>query len=71
VIAVQGGIETLPAPVADQLRDGGRIAAVFMEGPLGTAQVGVKSGGQITWRPVFNATAPLLPGFARARSFAL
>jgi protein-L-isoaspartate(D-aspartate) O-methyltransferase len=71
VIVVQGGIETLPDSLAQQLRDGGRIGAIFMEGALGTAQIGVKSGGRISWRPIFNAAAPVLSGFARARSFAL
>jgi protein-L-isoaspartate(D-aspartate) O-methyltransferase len=71
VITIQGGIETLPDTIAAQLREGGRIGAVFMDGPLGTAMFGLKSGGQITWRPIFNAAAPLLPGFARARSFSL
>jgi protein-L-isoaspartate(D-aspartate) O-methyltransferase len=69
VITLQGGIETLPAAIAAQLRDGGRIGAVFMDGPLGTAQIGIKRDGQIIWRPAFNAAAPVLPGFARQRSF--
>jgi len=71
VIAVEGGIETLPQALADQLKEGGRIAAVFMDGALGTVKAGIKQGGRIDWRFAFNAAAPLLPGFARARGFVL
>lgn len=70
-ITVQGGVETLPDAVVDQLKDGGRIGAIFMDGPLGTAKIGHKSGGLVTWRPVFNAAAPVLDGFRKARAFAL
>ena len=71
VITVEGGIETLPQALADQLKEGGRIAAVFMEGALGTVKIGIRQGGRIDWRFAFNAAAPLLPGFARARGFVL
>jgi protein-L-isoaspartate(D-aspartate) O-methyltransferase len=42
-----------------------------MDGVLGTAKVGFKSEGGVSWRPVFNATAPVLHGFARQRGFVL
>lgn len=71
VITVEGGIETLPQALVDQLKEGGRVAAVFMEGALGTVKTGIKMGGRIDWRFAFNASAPLLPGFARARGFVL
>jgi protein-L-isoaspartate(D-aspartate) O-methyltransferase len=70
-ITVQGGVETVPDAVLDQLKDGGRIGAIFMDGPLGTAKIGHKSGDLVTWRPVFNAAAPVLDGFRKARAFAL
>ncbi len=65
-----GGVEEVPAAVLDQLKEGGHIAAIFMEGALGEARIGVKSRGRVTWRMAFNATAPILPGFARALNFA-
>jgi len=70
-ITIQGGVEELPEAVVGQLKDGGRIGAVFMDGPLGVAKVGYKSDGKVTWRAAFNATAPLLDGFRKARAFAL
>ncbi|MEX0304619.1 MAG: protein-L-isoaspartate O-methyltransferase [Leisingera sp.] len=71
VILVQGGAEELPAAVLDQLKDGGRIAALMVSGALGEVKIGYKSGDQISWRFAFNAGAPVLPGFAAAREFAL
>jgi len=71
VILIDGGVETVPAAISAQLAPGGRIGAVFMEGALGTARIGHVAGGQAVWRFAFNATAPVLPGFAAARAFVL
>lgn len=71
VITVEGGVEIIPETVLSQLKEGGRIGAVYMDGAVGTVKVGYKTGGRMTWRPVFNAAAPILPGFRAARSFTL
>ena len=71
VIVVEGGVEVMPEAILAQLKDGGRIGAVFMEGALGIVRIGHKSGGRVTWRFAFNAAAPVLPGFAQARAFVL
>lgn len=71
VIIVEGGVEELPAAVTDQLKEGGRIAALFVTGALGEVKIGYKTGGEISWRFAFNAGAPVLPGFAKATEFAL
>lgn len=71
VITVQGGVETIPDSLLAQIKEGGRIGAIFMEGALGSARVGYKIDGVITWRFVFNATAPVLPGFTAKRGFTL
>ncbi len=68
---VQGGVEVIASALLDQLKDGGRIGALFMEGALGVARIGYKTDGQITWRSVFNASAPVLPGFRAERAFVL
>lgn len=70
-ILVGGGIEELPEAIADQLAEGGRIVALFLEGALGVVRLGRKLDGRIDWRMVFNAAAPLLPGFARRPGFVL
>lgn len=71
VIMVQGGVEVIPEALLAQLKDGGRIGAVFMEGALGVARIGHKADGRVTWRFAFNATAPVLPGFAAKPAFVL
>mgnify|MGYP006309476441 CR=1 FL=1 len=69
VIMIEGGVESLPDALADQLREGGRIVCLFQEGALGTVRVGYKGEGQLSWRYAFNAGAPVLPGFRAAPAF--
>lgn len=71
VITVQGAIERLPGTVAAQLKEGGRIGALFMEGALGTCRIGHKIDGVVTWRFAFHASAPVLAGYAARREFVL
>ena len=71
VITVQGAIERLPEAVAAQLTEGGRVGALFMEGALGTCRIGHKIDGVVTWRFAFNASAPVLAGYAARREFVL
>ena len=71
VILIQGGVEEVPAGLSDQLKDGGRIAAIFQDGRLGTVRLGLKSDGVLSWRFVFNGDAPVLNGFAKSPDFAL
>ncbi|MDJ0626866.1 MAG: protein-L-isoaspartate O-methyltransferase [Rhodobacter sp.] len=70
-ILLQGGVEDVPAAVTDQLKEGGRIAALFMTGPLGQCRIGHRHDGGISWRFAFNAAAPVLPGFERKAEFVL
>lgn len=71
VVMIEGAVETVPDAILGQLKEGGRIAAIFMEGALGTARIGRKIDGVVGWRDIFNASAPVLPGFAKAQAFAL
>ncbi|SHG95622.1 protein-L-isoaspartate O-methyltransferase family protein [Marivita hallyeonensis] len=71
VILIQGGVAEVPPAILQQLKDGGRIGCVFMEGALGVARVGYKIDGEMSWRFAFNASAPVLPGFEKQAAFAL
>lgn len=71
VMVVQGGVQQVPAELIDQIKEGGRIACLFMEGALGEVRIGRKLGGQISWRMAFNAAAPVLPGFEKEAAFQL
>lgn len=68
-IVIEGAVEEVPKAILDQLKEGGRIVTLFMESALGVARIGVKIEGALTWRFLFNASAPVLPGFARAAAF--
>jgi protein-L-isoaspartate(D-aspartate) O-methyltransferase len=69
VVLLEGGAEAFPAALEAQVKEGGRLAAIFMEGALGVARIGHKHDGKVTWRFSFNATAPVVPGFEAARGF--
>lgn len=71
VILIQGAVERVPETLENQLKEGGRIAAIFNEGALGVARVGLKADGAVSWRYAFNAGAPVLPGFEAAPAFQL
>ncbi len=68
-ILIEGAVEHLPEAILAQVKEGGRIACVFVEGALGIARIGYKIDGQMSWRFAFNAAAPVLPGFERHRAF--
>lgn len=71
VILLEGGAESFPAALEAQVKEGGRLGAIFMEGALGVARIGYKRDGKVTWRYAFNATAPVAPGFEAVRAFVL
>jgi protein-L-isoaspartate(D-aspartate) O-methyltransferase len=66
-----GGIVEIPADLLDQLKDGGRAVAVFMQNQFGQCKIGVKADGRVAWRTVFDGAAPVLPGFEAIKEFAL
>ena len=69
VICIQGGVEKIPQKIIDQLKDGGRMACIFVDGALGKAKIGYKLEGSMNWRFAFNAGAPLLRGFEKPHDF--
>ena len=71
VILIEGAVQHVPEAITAQLKDGGRIVAIFQEGALGVVRVGYRIDGQVTWRFVFNAGAPVLSGFEASPAFTL
>lgn len=69
LIVLQGAIETFPDTLADQIKEGGRVVAIFAEGALGVVRLGRKVDGVLNWRMAFNAGAPVLKGFEKAAEF--
>jgi protein-L-isoaspartate(D-aspartate) O-methyltransferase len=68
-VILEGAVETLPRAIEAQLKVGGRIAAIFAEGAAGQARLGLRTPQGISWRRIFDATAPVLPGFAATKAF--
>jgi protein-L-isoaspartate(D-aspartate) O-methyltransferase len=68
-ILVEGGVETVPETLTDQLKEGGRIVAIFGDGHKGQARIGLKSKTGMVWRRAFDATAPVLGGFTLSKEF--
>lgn len=68
-ILVEGGVAVEPTALLDQLKDGGRLAAIWAEGPASWCRVWLRSGSVISSRRLFDASAALLPGFDSAAEF--
>ncbi|MFY0595668.1 MAG: protein-L-isoaspartate O-methyltransferase [Cognatishimia sp.] len=71
VIVVQGGVAEISKNLEAQLKIGGRIACLFMDGQLGEVRLGMKTEAGISWRQIFNASAPVLAGFEKKQEFSL
>ena len=69
VIFIQGGTELIPDEILNQLKEGGRIVAIFMEGSLGSVKIGYKLNKEVSWRFAFNAGAPVLDGYKKEMTF--
>jgi len=68
-ILLEGASEVRPDRLLAQLKEGGRLVAVIGSAPLGKATLYRKVSGYMTALPLFEAVAPLLPGFAKTPAF--
>ena len=71
LILFDGAVEVVPTAITAQLAPGGRMVAIEGTGLSGRAVVSVESNGVLSSRTAFNLPGRLLPGFARAKAFAL
>jgi protein-L-isoaspartate(D-aspartate) O-methyltransferase len=69
VILLEGATETVPMALVEQLKIGGRLACVLGSGQAGKAMIYRRAEGDLSGRAVFDAAAPLLPGFAKSQEF--
>jgi protein-L-isoaspartate(D-aspartate) O-methyltransferase len=68
-ILVDGATEVTPQALLSQLKPAGRLVAVVGRGPASKAMLYRAAPGGTGAVPVFDATAPVLPGFAAAPAF--
>jgi protein-L-isoaspartate(D-aspartate) O-methyltransferase len=69
VILIDGGVEAVPNSLCAQLSPRGRLLAVMVAGPVGKAKLLLPVNGRFSGRELFDASAPLLPGFSVAPVF--
>ena len=69
VIVLEGASEVVPENLHAQLKEGGRLVCVLGRRPSGKAVLYRSLEGELSGRPIFDATAPLLPGFAQTPEF--
>ncbi|MEN3950422.1 protein-L-isoaspartate O-methyltransferase [Iodidimonas sp. SYSU 1G8] len=69
VIVLEGAVEHVPQRILDQLAEGGRLVAVIAGRGIGKAVLFTRSGGVIGRRELFDASTPMLPGFALEAGF--
>jgi len=70
VIVLEGATEIVPHTFLRQLKEGGRLVCVLGSGPGAKAMVYYRSVEELGGRPVFDASAAVLPGFSKAPVFA-
>lgn len=68
-IIIDGAVEVVPQAIANQLADGGRLAAVVNDAGIGRATLMTRKGGVLSRRIEFDAAIPLLPGFEAPQAF--
>jgi protein-L-isoaspartate(D-aspartate) O-methyltransferase len=68
-ILLNGATEVTPETYAGQLKPNGRLACIFGGGPAGKAMLYRLVEGRLVGRPIFDATAPVLPGFVAPPAF--
>ena len=71
VIIFEGAIDLVPDIILSQLKEYGRIAALFSERNLTEARVGVKVNGILSWRSCFSCDVPVMKEFRKLKTFSL
>jgi protein-L-isoaspartate(D-aspartate) O-methyltransferase len=68
-IFLEGSTEIVPEVLGRQLKPDGRLLGVCGKGPATKATIYHVIEGQLVGRPIFDAAAPLLPGFKAPPAF--
>jgi protein-L-isoaspartate(D-aspartate) O-methyltransferase len=70
VILFGGAVAEVPAEIAAQLAEGGRLLAVVRPGnAVGRATLTIRTGGVLAHRVIFDTATPVLPGFLPKPTF--
>ena len=69
LILLDGATEIAPDLLGRQLKPNGRLACVLGGAPTGKGMIYRMIEGHLVGRPIFDAAAPVLPGFAAPPAF--
>lgn len=70
VVICEGAVAKAPGAWSAALAQGGRLAVVERTGPVGHAMLYMRTEGETASRSLFDATAPVMEGFAPEPGFA-
>jgi protein-L-isoaspartate(D-aspartate) O-methyltransferase len=70
IIVCEGAVSRAPQAWLKALRPGGRLAVVERDGPVGKACLYVRDEEDVGRRELFDATPPVMAGFAAQHGFA-
>src|SRR5262249_9638611 len=69
-VLLEGATEIVPNAFLSQLKPGGRLTCILGRSPGAKAVLYYRSGEELGGRPIFDAGAEVLPGFAKPPVFA-
>lgn len=70
VIIMNGAVAEVPKALVKQLKEGGRLVCVVLEGGVGRARLVTKDAeGTVSSKNLFDASVALLPGFEKEEGF--
>ncbi|CAN7435362.1 protein-L-isoaspartate O-methyltransferase [Phyllobacterium sp. LjRoot231] len=69
VVLIEGSVDHVPAPLFDQLKNGGRLVVVEGAGNAGKSMIYVKNDGIVSGRSAFNSAVKTLLGFEKIAEF--
>jgi len=69
LILLNGATEITPEALGRQLKPSGRLACIFGRAPASKGMIYRLVEGRLVGRPIFDAAAPLLPGFVAPPAF--
>ncbi len=70
LIIIDGAVETIPDSIIQQLKDGGRLVAGWIDQGVTRLASGRRAGAGFGMTSFADADVPTLPGFAKPRTFA-
>ncbi len=70
VVIIEGAVDEVPAKLTKQLKNGGRLVCVKVEGGVGRGHIITKDmDGNSVGQNLFDANVPVIPGFEKSVGF--